>query len=1513
MVVGVLVGQLVRAAVGQGRAVSSDADERVACLFRRVKGRAAAVGGQVLDDLVGLMGSGSSAIHHSFGCDNNEVGLVVELDLLGIIGHFQNMGVRLTVSQAILVVHQIARCVDGHLLAHNGLDGVLIEQLARIGRITEVIVDRHIAGRLGRIQEVDLQRSRGIFNRVQLAEVVLQRPAVKALRHSLIGLAHAGIRRFDGVHAFDHILRIKVCFLQRILQSELFRVQRVLVHGNELDSAGALHIVKGVHIVAERRAGSDRTGSARLKFRADIVADLVRVCGEPIAVGAQVKGVASGVGVIGLIFLGIDHRDDLCRSVGQLLLQEEVAVAAHLILEGNLIVRLGAAQRHILDQLLAGFQSKAVQRRGGDFDFLSLAVAAQYLVGDGGAVLHQRITVFIQELNGDLCRVLLEVIDDDRVGIILHIRSIHAMAVDLVGGFAVGIAGDHALHRISGIRDHIAGALVHLLVVAVDFLRTKHKLDGVGHEVCLRHREVAEDHRVRVIQRTIRNGNKLHIGRIRTIQSRAAQCVALHGRGPNLQCVAFLQRVCFGIAGGRSHFRVGICCIGVILQHDSDRLGVRDGVLKLHLVVRAGRGDRLTCRCTGLQRVAGPRGSLNDRLRALDGGDRIALEHLAIANQIHSDLRVLVCAGILVPEGHSLTRLVLHEVGGRVAVCHGLVVAGDGYIREGVALADLQTGERLPIDLSAGSHILLDDDDILRLAGIFVSHNDVAHAAVGVICEVIHLRAAHQHALRRGGGLVVFDGRGCGLAGQIDIGAPGHSAAVLAVKLLAAICVHNHHSHIALVLGIVESNRVSCGGIAGLDGLARSICRVAGDRRGVDRSLYVLLQRSRVALEHFSVVHRLDGDIGHVALIVQHDLDGAALVNAGQAHIELAVRDFSDLILGVHHCAGQLQAGQGEHGDLLGGCAVGDGLSALKQSIAVGADALDMDGDHLLVDGLILKGDRLILGDVRKLLHCFRTGGHGIAVNAGRGDLQALAVHHLIGVLEVIDRKVRVVQLVLQHHIDGMHMGDILEHDLGDKRSRCAGGGDRLILIIVGRIGLVAIGRGGSLDELRLVLDTGHLIGADDLVAVGAVHQLDQNIGIIGGVLLIEELHILIFGLVVGDEEGLAGVALHLVARDLRGGDCDGLAGGDALVAGLVQIQDLAVFIIHIGVDRDVLGLGLILVGNGDVVGAVELRRITIGGSGAVCICIHQLIVVEGGRCRTGLVGSLPLHQRTAGESAQIVRDTCAVHIDRLVDQIARGLLILKGDGIIAVLRGRKVLGILVVLGLIADEVGGGDGGLLVQLILHHLIGVVRDGIAIGVRRLDGNIRHVPIVVEHDHLIALSEVDGVLGRCVGGVQLGGVLRERVVELVRFVLVVGLAAERTAGFRDLPLLPRPAVDRLLCETVLAVADRGILPQLRFRTVLSANAHNIDERSGGGNNITSRSNGNIAAHIAHDDLDLTIAVRVAAQMLLLDGHLGVSIAARFLGGIHRPAVAPVVFCPGLGQNIVADDLSFLICDG
>ena len=557
---------------------------------------------------------------------------------------------------------------------------------------------------------------------------------------------------------------------------------------------------------------------------------------------------------------------------------------------------------------------------------------------------------------------------------------------------------------------------------------------------------------------------------------------------------------------------------------------------------------------------------------------------------------------------------------------------------------------------------------------------------------------------------------------------------------------------------------------------------------------------------------------------------------------------------------------------------MGDRLSALKQSLAVGADALHMDGDQLLVDGFILKDDRLILGDVRELLHCFRTGGHGVAVNAGRGDLQALAVHHLIGVLEVIDRKVRVVQLVLQHHRDGMHMGDILEHDLSDKRSRCAGGADRPILIVPIRIGLVAIERGGSLDELRLVLDAGHLIGADELVVVGAVHQLDQNIGIVGGVLLIEELHILILSLVVADEEGLAGVALHLVARDLRGGDGDGLAGGDALVAGLVQIQDLAVFITHISVDRNVLGLGLILVGHGDVVGAVELRRITNGGSVAVRSCTHQLIVVEGGRSLGAFVGGLPLHQRTAGEGAQIVRDTCAVHIDRLVDQIARGLLILECDGIIAVLRRLEVLGVLPVHRLIADEVGCGDGGLLADLILHHLIGVVRDGVAVGIRRLDGDIHHVPVVVEHHDLVAGFQIDGVLRRLTGGIQLAGVAGQRHLVL----LVVRLGAVAAGGAADLPLLPRPAAYRLIHDAVLGIADGGVLPQLHICLASTfADTHNIDRGGLCIDRVVASADGNVRVDILHRQDGNAVAVRTAAvQVLLLHGDFAI------VGGIGRP---------------------------
>ena len=396
----------------------------------------------------------------------------------------------------------------------------------------------------------------------------------------------------------------------------------------------------------------------------------------------------------------------------------------------------------------------------------------------------------------------------------------------------------------------------------IQFLITKHEPDGVRHKVRLRYGHIGEGHGSRAIGKLAVFGlHHLLVVRSLVTQRSAYQRVTVDSRGPNRHTVAHLQLVIADVIVGSVQIRV--CAVGIILQHDSDRLGVRDGVLKLHLVVvrRPVRGDGRTRLGARLQLIACPCGGQDRSRLALDGGDRVALEHLAVANQIDRDLRVLICAGILVVEGHSLVRLVLHEVGSGVAVCHSLIVVGDRYraICEGVALADRQVLKLLLFDLSAGVHILLDDGDILRLAGIFVSHDDVANTVVLIGCEVVlHLRAIDRHALRRGGGRVVFDGRGCGATGQRDLAAVCHGAAVLAVKLLVAIFVHNHHSHIAIVLGIVESNRVFCLGVAGLDCLARRVCRVAGDRRGVDRSLYALLQRSRVALKLFSVVHRLE-------------------------------------------------------------------------------------------------------------------------------------------------------------------------------------------------------------------------------------------------------------------------------------------------------------------------------------------------------------------------------------------------------------------------------------------------------------------------------------------------------------------------------------------------------------------------------------------------------------------------------------------------------------------------------
>ena len=589
---------------------------------------------------------------------------------------------------------------------------------------------------------------------------------------------------------------------------------------------------------------------------------------------------------------------------------------------------------------------------------------------------------------------------------------------------------------------------------------------------------------------------------------------------------------------------------------------------------------------------------------------------------------------------------------------------------------------------------------------------------------------------------------------------------------------------------------------------------------------------------------------------------------------------------------------------------MGDRLSALKQSIVVGTDALDMDVNHLLVDGLILKGDRLVLGDVAEHLHRLAVFRHGVAVDAGRGDRQTLAIHHLVAGHIVVHRKRLSGSFgnILQLDGHSMHIGYILEHDLGLIRRLCAGGGDRLILIGVSRIVLVAIGRGGSLDELRLVLDTGHLIGADELVAVGAVHQLDQNIGIVVVVLFVQEYDLLPIARIVGDKNRLAGRALHLIARDVGGGDGDGLAGGDVLVGGCVIQQAHTTCGTYIRLNRDGLDLCLVGIGHSDVRAGVAL-----GARNAVGGFVRQFVVIEPRGILRALVGGLPLHQRTAGEGAQIALDTCAVHIDRLVDQIARSLFILESDLLVG-LAGREVLGVLPAHRLIADEVGGGDGGLLADLILHHLIGVVRDGVAIGVRRLDGDFRHVPIVVEHHDLVAVGQIDIVLRRWIGGIETSrtGIGFQVILKAVFVVGVIQLSAGGACRLHNLPLLPRPAIDGLLQVSVLGVAGGGVIPQLHIGLSRAlSHAHNIDRGGRGVDRAVGRADGDVRVDIVHNDDGLAVAVHITGvQMLLLDGDLGLVLAVRFCGLIGRPAdvfVIRVLYGVALLDHRIVADLN------
>ena len=177
---------------------ADDAHQCVACLVRRGQGQTVGHRSAVAVRFIHLMGgvrNGLPAVCYSLDRNRNEVRLIVEVLFRCSSGfHRQEMGAALTVAQLVLAVQDVCRRGDGHLFAGHRIKGILIERLSQIlVSGTGVVLDDNGAGGLWNIHKVDLQVRILVRHLIVLAVVIPQCPAVEALCHGLVGLAHAGL------------------------------------------------------------------------------------------------------------------------------------------------------------------------------------------------------------------------------------------------------------------------------------------------------------------------------------------------------------------------------------------------------------------------------------------------------------------------------------------------------------------------------------------------------------------------------------------------------------------------------------------------------------------------------------------------------------------------------------------------------------------------------------------------------------------------------------------------------------------------------------------------------------------------------------------------------------------------------------------------------------------------------------------------------------------------------------------------------------------------------------------------------------------------------------------------------------------------------------------------------------------------------------------------------------------------------------------------------------------------
>ena len=255
---------------------ADDTHQRVARLVGRGQGqtvgRRSAVAVRFIH-LTGVVKHGCPAVCYSIDRNRNEVRLIVEGLFRWLVGfHRQEMGAILTGAQLVLAVQNVCRRGDGHLFAGHRIKGILIERHARLVSGAGAVLDDNGAGGLGNIHKVDLQVPGLVRHLIVLAVVIPQRPAAKALRHGLVGLAHAGLFRGDRTQIGDGVGANRAV-LDCVVQSLVRFVQFGLVHCNKVHIAGLLGVADGVGCL-HRKCGTISITSGAIWFE--------RICGHVV-------------------------------------------------------------------------------------------------------------------------------------------------------------------------------------------------------------------------------------------------------------------------------------------------------------------------------------------------------------------------------------------------------------------------------------------------------------------------------------------------------------------------------------------------------------------------------------------------------------------------------------------------------------------------------------------------------------------------------------------------------------------------------------------------------------------------------------------------------------------------------------------------------------------------------------------------------------------------------------------------------------------------------------------------------------------------------------------------------------------------------------------------------------------------------------------------------------------------------------------------------------------------------